>query len=185
VKSPEQLFDLYLKSVGRGAALDLGIAPNPLGLLAEEDIASLKGFGKLVDASFKNNLATTATINSKETRGKNFGVQKLVDGSHNTYWASGDDFHTPVVEFSWKENIQFDLIRLREFIPLGQRIESFQVEVFENNQWKKIAEATSVGAARIIYLDNPVTAKKVRLRVNASPVCIALSEVGFYKKSDL
>jgi alpha-L-fucosidase len=185
VKSPEQLFDLYLKSVGRGAALDLGIAPNPLGLLAEEDIASLKGFGKLVDASFKNNLATTATINSKETRGKNFGVQKLVDGSHNTYWASGDDFHTPVVEFSWKENIQFDLIRLREFIPLGQRIESFQVEVFENNQWKKIAEATSVGAARIIYLDNPVTAKKVRLKVNASPVCIALSEVGFYKKSDL
>ncbi len=185
VKSPEQLFDLYLKSVGRGAALDLGIAPNPLGLLAEEDIVSLKGFGKLVDASFKNNLATTATITSKETRGKNFGVQKLVDGSHNTYWASGDDFHTPAIEFSWKENIQFVLIRLREFIPLGQRIESFQVEVFENNQWKKIAEATSVGAARIIYLDNPVTAKKVRLKVNASPVCIALSDVGFYKKAEL
>jgi alpha-L-fucosidase len=59
------------------------------------------------------------------------------------------------------------------------------VEIFENNQWKKIAEATSVGAARIIYLNNPVTANKVRLKVNASPVCIALSEVGFYKKSDL
>lgn len=185
VKSPEQLFDLYLKSVGRGAALDLGIAPSPLGLLAEEDIASLKGFGKLVNESFKYNLAATATLTSKETRGKNFDLKKLVDGSTDTYWASGDDFHTPAIEFSWKENIRFDLIRLREFIPLGQRIESFQVEIFENNQWKKIAEATSVGAARIIYLNNPVTANKVRLKVNASPVCIALSEVGFYKKSDL
>lgn len=185
VKSPEQLFDLYLKSVGRGAALDLGIAPNPLGLLAEEDIASLKGFGKIVDESFKYNLAATATLTSKETRGKNFDLKKLVDGSADTYWASGDDFHRPAIEFSWKENIRFDLIRLREFIPLGQRIESFQVEVFENNQWKKIAEATSVGAARIIYFNNPVTANRVRLKVNASPVCVTLSEIGFYKKSDL
>lgn len=185
VKSPEQLFDLYLKSVGRGAALDLGIAPNPLGLLAEEDIASLKGFGKIVDESFKYNLAATATLTSKETRGKNFDLKKLVDGSTDTYWASGDDFHTPAIEFSWKENIRFDLIRLREFIPLGQRIESFQVEVFENNQWKKIAESTSVGAARIIYFNNPVTANRIKLKVNASPVCVTLSEIGFYKKSDL
>lgn len=154
VKTPEQLFDLYLKSVGRGAALDLGIAPNTLGLLADEDVASLKGFGKLVGESFKNNLATNASVSSKETRGKNYDLKKLVDGNVNTYWASGDDFHHPTIEFSWKDNVIFDLIRLREFIPLGQRIESFVVDAYENNQWRKIAESTSVGAARIIYLNS-------------------------------
>jgi alpha-L-fucosidase len=74
---------------------------------------------------------------------------------------------------------------LREFIPLGQRIESFVVDAYENNQWRKIAESTSVGAARIIYLNSPVSTNRVRIQVNSSPVCVTFSEIGFYKKSDL
>ena len=185
VKSPAQLFDLYLKSVGRGAALDLGIAPNTNGLLAEEDIASLAAFGKLVNESFKKNLAENASVSSNETRGKAFSTLLMKDGNPNTYWASSDKDLTPSIEFSWKENITFDLIRLREFIPLGQRVESFEVDVFENDQWKKIAEATSIGACRILYLNTPVSAKKIRIKVNASPVCVTFSEIGFYKKADL
>uniref|UniRef100_UPI00359385B4 alpha-L-fucosidase n=1 Tax=Persicitalea sp. TaxID=3100273 RepID=UPI00359385B4 len=37
-KSPDELFDLYLKSVGRGAALDLGLAPDTRGLLSDDDV---------------------------------------------------------------------------------------------------------------------------------------------------
>jgi alpha-L-fucosidase len=185
VKSPAQLFDLYLKSVGRGAALDLGIAPNTNGLLADEDIASLKGFGTLVNESFKKNLAENASITSKETRGKTFSTQYLKDGNLKTYWASSDNELTPTIEFSWNENIAFDLIRLREFIPLGQRVESFEVDVFENNQWKKITEATSIGASRILYLQQPVSTNRVRVKINASPVCVTFSEIGFYKKAEL
>ncbi|MEY2596086.1 MAG: hypothetical protein RI965_1358 [Bacteroidota bacterium] len=185
VKSPAQLFDLYLKSVGRGAALDLGIAPNTNGLLADEDIASLKGFGTLVNESFKKNLAENASITSKETRGKTFSTQYLKDGNLKTYWASSDNELTPTIEFSWNENITFDLIRLREFIPLGQRVESFEVDVFENHQWKKITEATSIGASRILYLQQPVSTNRVRVKINASPVCVTFSEIGFYKKAEL
>lgn len=185
VKSPAQLFDLYLKSVGRGAALDLGIAPNTNGLLADEDIASLKGFGKMVGESFKTNLAASAKILSTATRGKDYPTKNLTDERLQTYWASKDNEHVPSIEFSWKENVTFDLIRLREYIPLGQRIESFQVDVFENNQWKKITEATSVGSCRIIFLNSPVSANKVRIRINASPVCVTFCEIGFYKKADL
>ena len=185
VKSPAQLFDLYLKSVGRGAALDLGIAPNTNGLLADEDIASLKGFGKMVSESFKTNLAASAKISSTATRGKDYPTKNLTDERLQTYWASKDNEHVPSIEFLWKENVTFDLIRLREYIPLGQRIESFQVDVFENNQWTKIADATSVGACRIIFLNSPVSANKVRININASPVCVTFSEIGFYKKADL
>ena len=184
VKSPAQLFDLYLKSVGRGGALDLGIAPNTNGLLADEDIASLKGFGKILNETFKKNLAENASITSKETRGKNYSTHLLNDGNLQTYWASKETDLTPTIEFSWKENISFDLIRLREFIPLGQRIESFQVDVFENNQWKKIAEATSIGACRILYLADPISTNRVRVKINTSPVCVTFSEIGFYKKAN-
>ena len=185
VKSPVQLFDLYLKSVGRGGALDLGIAPNTNGLLADVDIASLKGFGKLLNESFKINLAENASITSKETRGKSYATQNLKDGNLKTYWASKDNDLTPTIEFSWKENISFDLIRLREFIPLGQRVESFQVDIYENNQWKKITEATSIGACRILYLQQQVSANRVRVKINTSPVCVTFSEIGFYKKAEL
>jgi alpha-L-fucosidase len=185
VKSPAQLFDLYLKSVGRGAALDLGIAPDTRGLLADEDVKSLEGFGKLIRESFKNNLAHSASISSADTRGKNFSTPLLKDDNLTTYWSSKDEVHTPTLEFAWKNDVEFDLIRLREFIPLGQRIESFDLEVLENREWKKIASATSVGACRIIYLEKPVKAQRVRVKVNASPVCVTFSEIGFYKKSDL
>lgn len=185
VKSPAQLFDLYLKSVGRGAALDLGIAPDTRGLLADEDVKSLEGFGKLIRESFKNNLAHSASISSADTRGKNFNTTLLKDDNLNTYWSSKDEAHTPTLEFTWKNKVEFDLIRLREFIPLGQRIESFDVEILENKEWKKIASATSIGACRIIYLEKPVKTQGVRVKVNTSPVCVTFSEIGFYKKSDL
>ena len=56
VKTPEQLFDLYLKSVGRGATLLLNVPPDRRGLINENDSAALMGFKKLRDASFNKNL---------------------------------------------------------------------------------------------------------------------------------
>ena len=184
-KTPEKLFDLYLKSVGRGAALDLGIAPDTRGLLDEEDIRSLEGFGKLVAGSFQDNLLSTAQIKASDTRGKDFPVKNLTDNNWNTYWATKDEANSPVIEASWKTAQTFDLIRLREYIPLGQRIESFEVEAMVDGSWKKIAASTSVGACRIIALDAPITTTAIRLRITDSPVAVTLSEIGVYKKQQL
>ncbi len=41
-KTAKQLFNLYLKSVGRGASLDLGLSPDKSGSLSNEDAATLK-----------------------------------------------------------------------------------------------------------------------------------------------
>jgi len=63
VKTPEQLFDLYLKSVGRGANLLLNVPPDGRGLIHANDSAALMEFKKLRDESFKKNLKLPATIN--------------------------------------------------------------------------------------------------------------------------
>ena len=46
-KSATYLMKLYLSSVGNAATMNIGIAPNRDGLLDEEDVRALKGFGDL------------------------------------------------------------------------------------------------------------------------------------------
>jgi alpha-L-fucosidase len=181
VKSPEQLFGLYLKSVGRGAALDLGIAPTTYGLLANEDVEALKGFGVLVKETFKNNLLSTAKLTASNERGKIYSIDNLIDENWNSYWASADEIQEANFTIEWKSSQAIDFIRLREYIPLGQRIEKVTVESFQNGKWMEVANATSVGACRIIALDNTLHASKIRIRIEA-PVCLTLSELGCYQK---
>jgi alpha-L-fucosidase len=181
VKTPEQLFDIYLKSVGRGGALDIGIAPNTMGQLAEEDIASLKGFGELVQNTFATNLAVKASVSASDIRGKDFELNKLTDDNKLTYWATHDEIKKATINLEWDENQTIDFIRLREYIQLGQRIEKVSVESFESGNWVKVGEATSIGAARIISLNKTVHSRKLRVMIEA-PTCITLAELGCYKK---
>jgi alpha-L-fucosidase len=62
VKQAYTLLDLYYKSVGRGADLDLGIAPARDGLLHANDVQAMKDFGKLLQSIFSVNLAKNASL---------------------------------------------------------------------------------------------------------------------------
>ena len=53
-KHAAYLMNRYLASVGNGGTMDIGIAPNKDGLLDEEDVKALKGFGDLRRAFFAN-----------------------------------------------------------------------------------------------------------------------------------
>jgi alpha-L-fucosidase len=181
-KTPEQLFQLYLKSVGRGAALDLGIAPDTKGNIDEEDRAALAGFGRIVSASFEHNLLQSAQVQSAQTRGNDFSTDLLKDENRKTYWASADNQNNPEITIRWDKDQTFDLIRLREFIQLGQRIDKFEIQTLSSSGWINQAEATTVGACRIIHLSAPVTTKEVRIRFS-SPVAVTISELGIYKKA--
>jgi alpha-L-fucosidase len=184
-KSAEKLFDLYMKSVGRGAALDLGLAPDTRGLLCDDDVAVLKTFGDRISKTFSMNLISKATPKADNVRGFNsiYSAKNLVDGKKNTYWSSDDDHKTPSVVFTLNQPVTFDIINLQEHIQLGQRIEEFAVDIKQGNDWKEVATATSVGAKRLIKLDVPVTAKEIRLRITKSPVAVAISEFGVYLDS--
>ena len=72
------------------------------------------------------------------------------------------------------------MIRLRENIKLGQRIEAFAVDAMQNGNWKEVANATSIGANRLIELPEKITTNQVRIRITKSPVSIALSDFGLF-----
>jgi alpha-L-fucosidase len=185
VKSPYALLDLYYKSVGRGANLDLGLSPNKDGLLDEEDVNSLKQFGSLLRQTFAVNLAKGAIVQASNIRGKNsrvFGPKFLLDNDRYSYWATDDNIKTPSLTLDLGAEKTFNVIRLRENIKLGQRIEAFEIDIFKNGNWQQFASVTSIGANRLIRLPQNITARKVRLRITKSPVCIALSDFGLYKE---
>lgn len=185
VKTPYQLLDLYYKSVGRGAALDLGLSPNRDGLLDNNDVASLKKFGELLQQTFAVNLLKGATFTASNIRGNNklkFGPAFLTDDNRYSYWATNDAVKTPELIAVMHAAKTFNVIRLRENIKLGQRINSIAVDAFTGGQWKEVATATSIGANRLIRLPQNITASKVRLRITGAEACIALSDFGLYKE---
>ncbi len=182
VKKTAELFNIYCSSVGHGGALDLGLSPTKEGRLHPNDVKALASFGSFLKETFAHNLVKEATISVSNLRGnlqKEFGPANLIDDDRYSYWATDDQVHQASVTLSFKEPVLFSLIQLRENIKLGQRIDSVVVEAFMNNEWVKIAKATSIGANKIIRLTEPQKTSQLRIQIYA-PVSIVLSETGLY-----
>jgi alpha-L-fucosidase len=187
VKTPAQLVDLYYQSVGRGCSLLLNVPPDRRGLLDDNDIASLARYGEMIAATFKTNLAADATLLPSNVRGGKttaaagpFSARNLIDGDRSTYWATDDKVKTPELIIDFNGTKGFSVVRLRENIRLGQRVEAFGLDAWSNGEWREIATATSIGPSRLIRLPTPVVTNRLRLRITKSPVAPAISELGVY-----
>jgi alpha-L-fucosidase len=183
VKTPQQLMDLYYKSVGRGANLDLGISPNREGLLDEVDQRALAGFGKILKTTFAVNLANGAKFEASNIRGNNkpkYGPQLLTDSDRYSYWATDDEVTSAELIVNLKGSKTFNIIRLRENIKLGQRIEGVSVDTMKDGRWVELVKATSIGANRLLRLPKAITTNKLRLTILKSPASIALSDFGLF-----
>lgn len=183
VKTPEQLFEIYLKSVGRGGNMNLGLAPMPEGILHPNDVKSLEAFGEKLRKTFSNNLTKGAAVQVNSNRGKDktFAATNIFDEDRYTYYAPADGELTPTMEVTLPQTQTFDIIRLRENIKLGQRLDSVKVDIFRDGEWQHLASATSIGATRLIKLDAPVSASRLRVQLYA-PVVPTLSDFGLFKE---
>jgi alpha-L-fucosidase len=183
VKTPKQLIDLYYQSVGRGANFLLNVPPTRAGLLGEPDIASLKAFGEYRRATFDKDLAARAKVTASNTRGNRrmYGPLNLVDGKSDTVWATDDGVKTPQAEIDLAHRATFNVIRIREAVQYGQRIDSIAVDSWENG-WQPVASATSIGAHRLIRLAEPVTASRLRFRVTKAEASPVISEFALFSE---
>ncbi len=185
VKTPAQLMELYLKSVGRGASFLLNVPPDRRGLLHERDVACLRIFGAQVRRIFGRNLAESGKVTASNMRGSaiEFRPENLLDGNPDTYWATDDGVATAQVVVELPRPARFEFVRVREAIRLGQRVEGIAVDAFEHGEWRTVGEAASIGACRIWRTSGPIETDRVRLRVTQSPVCPALADFGLFAAS--
>lgn len=181
VRSVTNLWNLYCESVGRGAALNLNVPPDSDGQIYSRDVKTLAAFGRLLKNTFANNLAKSAKANASNVRGNapKFGVRNLFDSSLKTYWATDDSVTNPEVTLEFSKPVTFDIVRLREYIALGQRVQSFALDQWQDGEWKQFASDVSIGSCRLVRC-GPITTRKVRLRITSSPVCPAISEFGLF-----
>jgi len=181
VKTPQQLLNIYYKSIGRGACLNLNIPPDPRGQINEIDVQSLREFRRILDATFSHNLAAKAKLSASNIRGQNktWRPENLLDNKRDTCWATDDAQLTPELILEFRQPVTFNVVSLREFLPLGQRIESFILEQWKDDKWLEFNKGTSIGNHRLLRGD-PITTDKVRLRITQAKASPALSEFGLF-----
>lgn len=181
VKTPEQLFDIYLTSVGRGSTLLLNVPPDKRGLIHELDVAALRRWRQMLDSAFSDNVAAKAEVTASEYRGESRQYQpsNTTDGDKETYWTTNDETNTAWLEVDLGDARTVKYVLLQEYIKLGQRVKAFQVEALKDGNWQPLGSGTTIGYKRILRVD-PVEASKVRITITDSKACPVISNVEVY-----
>ena len=178
VKSPEELMDIYLKSVGRGSTLLLNVPPDRRGLFHENDSAALMQFKALRDSFFHRNLAQGAEVSVSSSR-PGFLPAVLIDGSRASHWAPAGDGENSQIELKLPEPQQIKAVQLQEYIELGQRVSGFTIEADTGNGYTLIGKGTTIGYKRIIPVAQ-ITTSSIRITITGSKALPVLSEISLF-----
>ena len=187
VKTSQQLFNIYLSSVGRNSNLILNFPPNRAGRLSDATVDRMRGMKTLLDAAFTTDLAagkpaTATAVRASSVNGK-FAPSNVTDGNSETYWALEDGVKTGSIDVDLGANSTVTYVRLAEHIRLGQRVKGFEISTWNGSAWVKqtlTESATTIGHKRIVKLTTPVSTSKVRVTITDSKDCPLISRVSVY-----
>src|SRR5579863_2105474 len=130
VKSPEKLFNIYLKSVGRGANLILNVPPDPRGLITPYDSAALMGFAKLRLKSFEYSLLNEQhqiqIFNGSRDQHATINTKSII-------FEPGENYKKQWLQIDFEDEQMVNCIMLNEKIQDGQQIKSFSIKLYDKN----------------------------------------------------
>jgi alpha-L-fucosidase len=143
VKSVAELLETYEKTVGRGAQLMIGLAPDDRGLLPDSDVQRLAEFGATVQAIYgaDKNLTRRARVAPE--------FAAAIDGNPDTFWSAPVDSRSATIELSFAAPVTFDRALTMEWLTDGQQIEKYSIEAFVAGKWTTLHTGTSVGHKKI------------------------------------
>jgi alpha-L-fucosidase len=178
VKTPEQLFQLYEKSVGRGANLLLNVPPDGNGLITKFDSTALAGFKKLRDENFAKNI-----FKHGETYHLFGGIIKkapaVSDGDLNT----GEKITASLREsvgVDIKENKKVNCIILYENLTNGQNCSAYQLLLFnKKEELVKEIHGTTIGRKRILTFPM-VDISTIEITIEGQKNATTISEMEAY-----
>ncbi|HET6170565.1 MAG TPA: alpha-L-fucosidase [Terracidiphilus sp.] len=176
LKSLDQLLNTYDETVGHGAQLMLGLAPDRRGLLPESDVARLEEFGKALRERNAHNIALLHTQESP-------GASAALDGNPDTFWTAPAGSHHSMLEVSLSKPITFNRTLIMEWLNDGQRIQKYSIDVWTGKAWRTVAGAQAIGHEKIDQF-SPVTASRVRLNILSSTDAAEIREFQIYNVED-
>ena len=179
LKSLDTLLETYDKTVGRGAQLMLGLAPDNRGLLPDSDVKRLEEFGAALHKRGENNLAQHHLPTTPETAA-------ALDGDPDTFWSAPAGSHHAELEVAFDHPVTFDHALTIEWLNDGQHVQKYAIEVWSESdrRWKRIAQGQAIGQRKCDQFP-PVTAMRVRLNILSSTSEAHIREFQLYDWSHL
>ncbi len=186
LKSVAELLDIYEKTVGRGAQLMLGLAPDDRGLLPDSDVQRLAEFGATVRAIYgpEKNLArrsiqangqAKAQTNAPANGNAVTGYDAMLDGNPDTFWSAPADARSATIDLTFAAPITFDRALTMEWLADGQQIEKYAIEAFVKGKWTALYTGTSIGHKKIDKVARTTT-DRVRLVIISAAAALRIRE---------
>ncbi len=149
VKSPAELFDLYLKSVGRGANLLLNVPPDRNGRFHKIDSTNLVNFKKLLDNNFKNNILSSASVSLVNDLGKTLPVtMPELDALSKSFF--GPDGKRKI-KIDLNKSAGINCVVIQENLTMGQQIREGKLNCIDmDGKVLNEIHLTSVGHKRMV-----------------------------------
>lgn len=176
VKSLAKLVDLYYRSVGHNANFLLNFPVALNGKISPQDSIHAVEWFQTIQNDLNENLLKNSYTEASNIRGNKFSPNNVTDGDWDTYWSTGDEVTNGNLTFTMPQPTDLNRLMIQEYIPLGQRVKSFNIEVSLNGQWhpvRAVDSTTTVGYKRIVRFQ---TVKAEKLRINFTdargPLCI-------------
>ncbi len=167
VRTPADLFDLYLKSVGRNGSFLLNVPPTKEGLIHPIDAASLAEYNKLVTSTFNTDLLLEAKVKGSSNASKASAAGNVLSSDYDKYWSPKTGDAKPMLTLKLKKEIEVKYFMLQEYILKGQHVSRFAVEYkASNGSWMPLPtteQTTTIGNKRILPC-KPFKAKEFRVR---------------------
>lgn len=195
VKELDQLWKMYMETVGRNSTLILNFPPDQTGKLHANYVNQLYKFGEIMQERLGTDLALTAHAEVSEARAsgvtRTYGANNLIDGDADTYWAPNDATIASTITLSWDAPQTIHYVALQEYIRKGQRIKAFKIESSDDgvNFVKQGGNVvtTTVGYKRIIPMNGStevhgdgISAKYIRITIEDAKSCPLLHTVSVY-----
>lgn len=153
LKPLDRLMDTYAKTVGRGAQLVLGLAPDDRGLMPEADVRRLEEFG--------------AELRRIYGKGLMPGRGGATDGDAETWEEAKPGSPPYVFTASSTAPVKFDRAWMMEDLTVGQRVRAYEIQARIGGAWKTLASGSTIGHKKIDIFE-PVSASAVRLVVRSA-----------------
>jgi alpha-L-fucosidase len=206
-----QLVEVFFSSVGRNGNLILNLSPDTRGLIPDDQVATLRRLGQVVNATFAKDLAAGGRLTADNANPANRPALAL-DGNLDTWWEAAPGQTTATLTLTLPQAVTFDVVSLQEAVDhRSQRIASFAIDTWSGSAWAEAEtvtfpddqqpgndgrprgtpvkvvsdEFTTVGHHRLIRLASPVTTTQVRLRILSSRLEPTLAEIGLFKQAAL
>lgn len=195
VKELDQLWKIYMETVGRNSTLILNFPPDRTGKLHANYVNQLHKFGEMMKERLGTDLAPAAHVSASETRlsgaTRTYKAENLTDNDTDTYWAPNDGTIASTITLSWDTPQNIHYVALQEYIRKGQRIRAFKIESsLDGTSFTRLGGdvvTSTVGYKRIIPVNGStevhgdgVTAKVLRITIEDARGCPLLHTVSVF-----